>query len=117
MKKNRPGISLQVLVDPQGIDAIVELLLRETSTFGVKVTPCRRYCLRRKFEQVVTPHGTVKVKIGYWSDDVLKVTPEYEDCRRLARERNVPLAEVFAAAHQAIRESEQSRRSSEGEEA
>lgn len=112
MKKNRPGSSLQVLVEPEKVNTVVELVLRETTTFGVKVVPCRRYCLRRSFDKVETRLGTVRIKIGYWGDDILKVTPEYEDCRHIAGEKQVALAEVFALAHAAIRDWMAARRKS-----
>jgi hypothetical protein len=102
MKKNRPGASLQVLVSPDKVAETVELVLRETSSFGVKVIPCERYCLRRRIERLATPLGEVSVKIGVWGDSVLKATPEYEDCKRIAAERGIALAEVFAVVNAAI---------------
>ncbi len=97
MKKNRPGTSLHVLVEPEHVDSTLELLFRETTTFGVKVVRCDRYALPRRIDTVETTLGPVKVKVGLWGDAVLKATPEYEDCRRLAAEKNLPLAQVFAA--------------------
>jgi uncharacterized protein (TIGR00299 family) protein len=98
MKKNRPGSSLHVLVHPDNVARAIELLLRETTTFGVKVLPCERYSLKRRMETVQTPYGEVRVKIGLWGDEVLKRTPEYEDCRRLAVQHNAAFMQVFAAA-------------------
>jgi uncharacterized protein (TIGR00299 family) protein len=98
MKKARPGTSVHVLVQPANVPAAVELLLRETSTFGVKVLPCQRYSLRRRIETVATEYGQVRVKVGLWGDEVLKRSPEYEDCRRLAAEKNVPILNVYNAA-------------------
>lgn len=96
MKKNRPGSSLHVLVDPAQVDSTLELLFRETTTFGIKVSRCDRYALPRRIETVETSLGPVKVKVGLWGESVLKSAPEYEDCRRLAAEKNLPLARVFA---------------------
>lgn len=104
MKKNRPAASVEVLVDPARISETIELLLRETSTFGVKVLPCTRYCLARRFETVETQYGPVRVKIGLWGEDVLKVSPEYEDCRKIALEKRISLHEVYAAARSAARQ-------------
>ncbi|MGI8905032.1 MAG: nickel pincer cofactor biosynthesis protein LarC [Candidatus Sumerlaeaceae bacterium] len=98
MKKNRPGTSLHVLVHPQQTPSAIELLLRETTTFGVKVIPCERYSLKRRMETVDTQYGPVRVKVGMWGEEVLKRTPEYEDCRRISIEKKVPLIEVYAAA-------------------
>lgn len=102
MKKQRPGTSIQALTDPGDVAKVVEILLRETSTFGVKVMQCDRFCLPRRFEVIDTPVGQVKVKIGMWDNAVLKVTPEYEVCRRLAEELSLPLAQVFAQVNAAI---------------
>jgi len=98
MKKNRPGVSLQVLADLEHRDAAAAMIFRETSTFGLRVRPVDRYCLRRSFESIETPLGPMRVKIGYWGERILKVTPEYEECRRLAAAKKVPLARVYQAA-------------------
>jgi len=102
MKKNRPGVSLQVLTDPPHRDAAAAMIFRETSTFGLRVVAVERYCLRRSFDSVETPFGSVRVKVGYWGDQVLKVTPEYEECRRLAASSGVPLGRIYQAAAAAV---------------
>ena len=98
MKKNRPGVSLQALVDAGHRDAAATMIFRETSTFGLRIVAVERHCLRRSFDTIETPFGPVRVKIGYWGDRVLKVTPEYEECRRLAASSGVPLGRVYQAA-------------------
>lgn len=98
MKKNRPGTAVRVLVEPSRSNAVVELLLRETSTFGVRATTCTRHALHRRIETVETEFGPVRVKTGLWGDEPVKRSPEYDDCARIAHERGVPLAVVFAAA-------------------
>jgi len=98
MKKNRPGVSLQALVDLEHRDAAATAIFRETSTFGLRVLPVQRHCLRRSFDSVATPFGAVRVKIGYWGDAILKVTPEYEECRRVAVSNGVPVGRVYQAA-------------------
>lgn len=98
MKKNRPGVSLRVLTDLDHRDSAARLIFRETSTFGLRILPIVRYCLRRSFEWVETPFGRLRVKIGYWGDEILKVTPEYEDCRRIAEAKGLTLARVYQAA-------------------
>jgi hypothetical protein len=102
MKKNRPGVALEVLTDLEHRDAAATLLFRETSTFGLRVVPFDRYCLRRSFDEVATRFGPVRVKIGYWGEAILKVTPEYESCRRAALANQVPVARVYQAAIAAI---------------
>jgi uncharacterized protein (DUF111 family) len=74
------------------------MIFRETSTFGLRVLTVERYCLRRSFDSIATPFGPVRVKIGYWGERVLKVTPEYEECRRLAASNDLPLGRIYQAA-------------------
>ena len=102
MKKNRPGVALAVLTDLERRDAAARTVFRETSTFGLRIVPVERYCLRRSFDSVKTPFGSVRVKIGYWDDEILKVTPEYEECRRLAESNRVAVGRVYQAAAAAI---------------
>jgi len=98
MKKNRPGVSLQVLADAAHRDAAATVIFRETSTFGLRVLAVERYCLRRSFDTITTPFGPVRVKLGYWGEQLLKVTPEYEGCRRIAAARGIPIGRVYQAA-------------------
>jgi uncharacterized protein (TIGR00299 family) protein len=102
MKKGRPAVSVQVLAEDTKRDSLIEILLRHTSTFGVKAMPIDRFCLRRKKEKVKTAYGPVSVKIGYWGDEVLKVSPEYEDCRNLAEKAGAAIGKVYQSAMQAI---------------
>jgi hypothetical protein len=102
MKKGRAGQRLVALAPPDRRDAVAERIFRETSTFGLKVQEATGLCLARRMDSVETPHGPVKVKVGLWGDDVLRVTPEFEDCHRLAEEKGVPLAAVHTAALAAI---------------
>lgn len=102
MKKNRPGVALLVLTDPKRRDAAARTIFRETSTFGLRIVPVRRHCLKRSVDSVDTPFGAVRVKIGYWGEEILKVSPEYEECRRLAQSNDVALGRVYQAAVAAI---------------
>jgi pyridinium-3,5-bisthiocarboxylic acid mononucleotide nickel chelatase len=110
MKKGRPGTLLTVLASSEDASRLQDLLLRETTTLGVRVREERRVCLQRAHVEVQTEHGSVRVKIGTAKGEVLNVHPEFEDCRRVAEQRGVPLKQVQAAAmaaylHQRTRES------------
>jgi pyridinium-3,5-bisthiocarboxylic acid mononucleotide nickel chelatase len=96
MKKNRPGVLLSVIAPNQAVPAIETVLFRETGTFGVRRYSVARSALEREAVTVSTPWGPVKAKKG-WRDGLTVVTPEYEDCARVAREHGVPLRDVFAA--------------------
>jgi uncharacterized protein (TIGR00299 family) protein len=104
MKKNRPAIVLSVLCDHEKLPTVLQILLRETTTLGVRVQEVERLCLPREIWEVTTPYGTVKVKVAKLGDEILNIAPEYEDCRRLALERGVPLKEVMSAAIVAARD-------------
>ena len=98
MKKNRPGAQLTVLAPRPKVDALAELVLRETTTLGLRIYPVRRRELPRQHENVQTPWGVVRVKVGKIGDEVVNAAPEFEDCERLAAEAGVPVKRVIQAA-------------------
>ena len=101
MKKNRPGVLLTVLCAAAQADSFSEMILRETSAFGVRRTLAERRKLRRGFQTVETPFGAVAVKIGRLDGRIIQAAPEFESCKKLAGEKNVPIKEVFEAARRA----------------
>ena len=98
MKKQRPGVVLTVLARPEQREPLLELLLRETSTLGVRVTHCERVVAERRQVQVATAFGPIRVKAAEGG----KAAPEYEDCRAAALRYRVPLRQVMAAAQSAF---------------
>jgi uncharacterized protein (TIGR00299 family) protein len=105
MKKNRPGVLLTVLCPAAQGDILTELILRETSAFGVRRSLCERRKLRREFRTVNTPFGPVTVKMGRLNDSVLQAAPEFESCRQLAAQFNLPLKDIYEAAIGAAKKS------------
>ena len=103
MKKNRPGTLLTVLSDRKHMQALEDLLLRETSTLGLRVHEERRVCLERRHVQVATEWGHVRVKVGYRDEQEFNVAPEFEDCRALAEANAIPVKRVLEAAMQSYR--------------
>ena len=103
MKKNRSGTLLTVLADPENASALEGLLLRETSTLGLRVREERRICVERKFAEVQTEWGPVRIKIGRREGVEINAAPEFADCRALAEKYNVPLKRVLEAALVAYR--------------
>ncbi|MBP3959661.1 nickel pincer cofactor biosynthesis protein LarC [Gemmata sp. G18] len=101
MKKGRPGVLLSVICAPDKVNELETILFRETGTFGVRRTTATRAKLQREAVTVETTWGPVKAKRGWRTDGFTVLTPEYEDCARIAREHNVPLREVFAAVARA----------------
>jgi uncharacterized protein (TIGR00299 family) protein len=98
MKKGRSGHLVGVLTDGAHRLQMIDTLLRETTTLGVREHPVTRTALERRHETVQTPWGPVRVKLGLRGDAVLNATPEFEDCRALAATAQVPLKDVQAAA-------------------
>jgi len=98
MKKGRPGVVLSVLCAPGEEGEQLDLIFRESSTFGVRTSMVQRNCLERRLETVQTSYGQVQVKIGKWRGRDVTVSPEYEDCRQVARKNGVPLTTVYEAA-------------------
>ena len=103
MKKNRPGIFLWVLCAPKDQGQLSDIIFNETSTLGVRVYPVDRLALRREQKEVQTEYGPVRVKIAYQPNGQVNLAPEYDDCKRLAQEKNVPLKLVYAAAMQGVK--------------
>src|SRR5947208_2890718 len=98
MKKNRPGTLLTVLCKPQDTNALMSLIFAETTTFGARTYRAQRRTLPREFVSVATNFGDVHIKISRVNGRILHVAPEYDDCRKLAVEKNVPLQRVISEA-------------------
>jgi uncharacterized protein (TIGR00299 family) protein len=98
MKKNRPGTLLTVLCKPENASALTQLIFTETTTLGVRRRDERRQVLARRWENVGTPWGEVRIKIASMNGTITNYAPEYEDCRRIAREYHVPLKTVMGEA-------------------
>lgn len=95
MKKRRPSAQVQVLCDGAIKKRLIDTILRETPTFGVRYYTVDRAILDREIKPVKTKFGIVRMKLGFLDGDEIKVVPEYEDCKRLAIRHGVPLAEVY----------------------
>jgi uncharacterized protein (TIGR00299 family) protein len=104
MKKGRMGSLLTVLCRPERREQFEDLLLRETTTLGLRVSEEDRVTLQRRFVEIETAYGSIRVKIGSRNGEDLNWMPEYEDCARAAREHGVPLKQVMQAALAAIAE-------------
>ncbi len=98
MKKNRPGTLLTVLCQPADAQTLMTLIFAETTTFGVRTHAVQRRVLPREFVKVTTSFGEVRIKLSRVNGRILHVAPEYDDCRKLAVEKNVPLQRVISEA-------------------
>jgi uncharacterized protein (TIGR00299 family) protein len=95
MKKNRPGVLLTILCAEADADKFTEMILRETSSFGVRRHTAQRRKLAREFASVKTPYGEVTVKLGKLDGKVIQESPEFESCKKLARAAKVPLKAIY----------------------
>jgi len=102
MKKNRPGVLLTILCVEGDADKFSELVLRETTAFGVRRTLAERRKLRRELVTVETPYGNVIIKFGRLNGAIVQAAPEYESCKKLAEAANVPVKAIFEAARQSV---------------
>ena len=98
MKKNRPGTLLTVLCKLEDTNNLMSLIFAETTTFGARTYRAQRRTLPREFVNVATEFGDVRIKVSRVNGRILHVAPEYDDCRKLAVEKNVPLQRVIAEA-------------------
>ncbi len=96
MKKNRPAQLLTVLCLPKNEAALTQAIFAETGSIGIRYKSAHRHKLEREMLEIETAFGRLKAKRAF-SDGAEKISPEFEDCARVARERNIPLREVYEA--------------------
>ncbi|MGB6473006.1 MAG: nickel pincer cofactor biosynthesis protein LarC [Candidatus Sulfotelmatobacter sp.] len=101
MKKSRPGTLLTVLCKPEDAGKLTRLIFTETTTLGVRRREEIRQALARRWQNVQTQWGTVRIKIASMNGTVTNYAPEYEDCRKIAAEQHVPLKQVMGDAVEA----------------
>jgi uncharacterized protein (TIGR00299 family) protein len=98
MKKNRPAVTLGVLAPAGKQPPLIDIILRETTTLGVRVTPVERFEAQREIRTVETQLGAVRVKVKRWEGAVVGVMPEFDDCRHIAESSGKSIREVHAVA-------------------
>jgi uncharacterized protein (DUF111 family) len=100
MKKNRPGVLLGVLARTSDEARLAEIILRETSAFGLRVSHHTRYKADREFRQIETPDGIAQVKLKILDGVVIEAAPEYESVAAIARSSGRPWREVYEEIRQ-----------------
>ena len=95
MKKGRPGTTLSLLCQRELRTPLIDLVLRESTTLGLRILPIERYCTTRTVEALETPMGTVRIKIARDGHRIVNRAPEYEDCKQLALKSGLPLKIVY----------------------
>jgi pyridinium-3,5-bisthiocarboxylic acid mononucleotide nickel chelatase len=104
MKKNRPGLLITLVCRPADSKSLTELLISETTTLGVRFQELSRSAMQREVVRVEIVYGEIDVKVARYGDSIVKVMPEFEDCREAAVRHNVALREVTRVAAAAAEE-------------
>jgi uncharacterized protein (TIGR00299 family) protein len=95
MKKGRPGIVLNVICETEAAENIKNIIFTETTSLGIRTFPFRKETLTRKLESIQTIYGEVKIKRSFFKDKEVSCKPEYDDCKRIAAEKGLPIKEVY----------------------
>lgn len=96
MKKGRPGIVLNVICESEAADSVKNIIFTESTSLGIRTFKFKKDTLIRKFDTINTIYGEVKIKRSFFREKEVSVKPEYAECRRIAREKGIPLKEVYA---------------------
>jgi len=103
MKKTRPAAQLNVLCNGEKIRSLLDCIFSETTTLGVRIIPVERVSLPRETLTISTPFGDVRVKVARRGEHIVNISPEYEDCKEVARRKNIPLKLVVEVATEEAR--------------
>ena len=98
MKKNRPATLLTIVTSPEKLSSITKFLLKETTTIGLRWREEVRARADREILSLRTKYGKIRFKLARWDGKMINVSPEYEDCKRLALEKRISLKEIFEEA-------------------
>ncbi len=102
MKKGRPAVMLSVLVSRENEAGILMIIFRETTSIGVRKTSVEKIMLPRQNEKILTEFGEVSIKTAFLSGEKIKYKAEFDECKKIALENNVPIAHVYQAVDQAV---------------
>lgn len=94
MKKNRPAVKLEVLSNKEDEDRLKEIIFKETSTIGIRTFEVDRTVMNRQIEKIDTVYGKIRVKKSTYND-IIKYSPEYEDCKKIAIDKQIAIKKVY----------------------
>ncbi|MGM5482819.1 MAG: nickel pincer cofactor biosynthesis protein LarC [Nanobdellota archaeon] len=95
MKKNRPGVKLSVIAKPEDTNRLSKIILKHTTTTGIRINKTRRKKLDENFLKINIKGSPIKVKLGYLNKKLVNISPEYEDCKKLSENKSVPLKDIL----------------------
>ncbi|MBP2630250.1 MAG: hypothetical protein H6Q70_878 [Firmicutes bacterium] len=106
MKKGRAATKLSVLVNEKQEENVLDVIFRETTSIGLRKYKVEKIMMQRDFEKISTQYGDVTVKNAYYQGEKVKYKPEYEDCKRIASEKNIPIDRVYKEVYKIIGDNE-----------
>jgi uncharacterized protein (DUF111 family) len=104
MKKGRSAVRVEVLAGGQKVDELIEYILTQGTTFGLRVDRHQRVKLSRDFVAVILPEGKIRVKLGMFSGKVVQIAPEYDDCRSAAERSGKNFRDIYLRASEQARQ-------------
>lgn len=99
MKKGRPGIKLSVLTNEKVEKNVLDIIFEETTSIGVRKYKVEKIMLNREFSKVKTEYGDITIKKSYYKGKLVKYKPEYEECKAIAKEKNISIDKVYKAVY------------------
>jgi len=102
MKKGRPGVKLSILVNEQCEKDVLDAIFEETTSIGIRKYKVEKIMLSREFSKVKTKYGDITIKKSYYKGKLAKYKPEYEECRTIAKEKNITLEEVYREVYREV---------------
>lgn len=99
MKKGRPGINLSVLISEKGEKDVLDVIFEETTSIGVRKHKVEKIMLNRDFSKVKTEYGDITVKKSYYKGKLVKYKPEYEECKAIAKEKNISIDKIYKVVY------------------
>lgn len=98
MKKNRPGVALNVMASAERLEPLIDLLFKHSGTLGMRLSPVSRIKCQREVVRTETKLGPVNIKIARWKGKIVNIKPEYDDCQEIALKHNMSIQAVRAIA-------------------
>jgi len=95
MKKSRPGIILNVICEKESAESVKRIIFTESTSLGIRTFPFIKETLVRKFETIHTIYGDITVKRSFYKDKEVSCKPEFEECRKIAVDKGIPVKEVY----------------------
>ena len=94
MKKGRPGFYFKIFIKENYYD-LLNFIFQQTGTLGIRISPIKRIILKREIKEIDTPYGKIRCKIAYFKNKAINIKPEFEDCKRIATEKNIPFKKLL----------------------